>query len=514
MWDGQTRGVKAHRIELAALAVAVTAGLVVLWATRYDPALSPDSISYLSTATHLRSGEWFTDFTGEPMAVFGPLFAVLLAPGGRSLLWARLIESIALAGSALGMFALLRHRVAPHLAVVGAAMFVFSALLIRVAGTVWSEVPYLAIALAALVVSTRPRPSDRWAALAGALAGLGFLTRYAGVGLIATVVAAVALSSAALGWRHMLRRVAVCTSVAVGVGAVWVVRNLVVVGQPLGPRFEGGAGEPLSTTFDLAFAAIGRSIVGDGAADTTARRWGVVVVAGLVAFIVVAVVRLAVRAPHERWRRSLVSDLTVGVFGLTSVLLPVWSRTFSANDIESRVMSPVFVTTVYVVMVVVALVPANPATATLGAVAALVWVGVGWAAAVDLPDRTASSIASRDEVSPALHDAVDELGADAVLLSNSPQRFWWHTDRDPVQLAFTQPRAGNSHYPLDAEATLRAACTGRAALAWFTTLRNAGEGPGERRPDLLEVVDLTLEREVDGGAIYSVTPIDRAACPP
>lgn len=511
MSEQNRRTARQHAYIVAGLAAA--SAVAVLWATRAGPLLSPDSITYLSTATNLRAGRGFIDFTGEAMAVFPPLFVLLLAPGGRSLLWARLVGAGALAGCVVGMWALLRHRVDPVLALVGAGVFAFSTLLVRIAGTVWSEVPYIALALAALVVATRPRPSDRWAALAGALAGLGFLMRYAALGLVFTVLVAVALSAAAMGLGVVVRRAAVAGGVAVLVVAPWIVRNLVAAGEPLGPRFEGGAREALMVSIERALVAIGQSLIGDSRPDGTAEAWGLVVVAAIAVFAVVAVVRLVARPPDERWRRSLVTDVTVGVFGLTSIVLPVITRTISANDIEIRVMSPVFVATVYVVFVAVSYVPSNPASATLGVVVVLIWVGATWAAMMDFPDRTRLSILERDEVSAAMHDVIDTLPADAVILTNSPQRVWWHNDRQPALFAFTRPRPGNSHYPIDADEVLAAACTGNARLAWFPTLLNAGEGPEERRPDLLEVVRLQEVTTVEGGVLYVIEPIDPAGCP-
>jgi hypothetical protein len=230
--------------------------------------------------------------------------------------------------------------------------------------------------------------------------------------------------------------------------------------------------------------------------------------------LIVAVVRLAIRDRHDRWRSSLITDVTVGLFGVASVFLPMLTRAISANDIEQRVMAPVMIAAVYVVIVTVSYIPANPAVLTLGGVAAVLWVGTGLNAAQEFPERAEASIVNRNEASAAaLHDAVDGLPADAVILTNSPQRVWWHNHRDPVSFAFTRPRPGNSHYPLDAEHTLAAACTGDAVLVWFAELVNAGDGPEERRPDLLELVRLTLDTPVEGGAIYSITPVDPAACP-
>jgi hypothetical protein len=56
------------------------------------------------------------------------------------------------------------------------------------------------------------------------------------------------------------------------------------------------------------------------------------------------------------------------------------------------------------------------------------------------------------------------------------------------------------------------ACSGHAYLAWFGSLQNAGNSPAERRPDLVALVDLHLERSVPGGQLYSLAPIDASKC--
>ena len=88
-------------------------GVLVLIATRHDPLLSPDSITYLSVADHIRSGQGMTDFTDKPLAVFGPIYPLLLMPGGRSLMWATLIGAVSIAAGAALMGVLLRRRVGP-----------------------------------------------------------------------------------------------------------------------------------------------------------------------------------------------------------------------------------------------------------------------------------------------------------------------------------------------------------------------------------------------------------------
>ena len=90
---------------------------------------------------------------------------------------------------------------------------------------------------------------------------------------------------------------------------------------------------------------------------------------------------------------------------------------------------------------------------------------------------------------------------------------WWQTDRNPTLFAFVRPRAGNSNYPLSVADTLRYACLPHTYLAWFGTLANAGDGPADRRPDLAEVIDLTVTQSVNGGVLYTLRAHDAARCP-
>ena len=151
----------------AAVAVSLACAALVLFSTRTAPQLSPDSVTYLSVADHLRRGKGVVDFTGEPLAVFPPVYPLLLAPGGTSLGWVRAICAAAVAGATFLMWAVLRRRVEPSVALVAALVFGASQGFVRVASTAWSEAPYAVIALATLLVLCRPGISTRRARPAG-----------------------------------------------------------------------------------------------------------------------------------------------------------------------------------------------------------------------------------------------------------------------------------------------------------------------------------------------------------
>lgn len=487
----------------AVLVAAVPAAVLVTIATRHDPLLSPDSITYLSVADHIRAGHGLTDFTGEPLAVFGPVYPLLLMPGGRNLAWATLIGVLAIAAGSVLMGALLRARVHPVVAVAGALAFGASQGLVRMASVVWSEAPYAAIALATVVVLSRKPVTTRTAAIGGLLAGLGFLTRYAGIGLVATG-AVIVIASA---WIHerpaVLRRTASFAAGAAGISSLWIIRNLVETGQPLGPRFEGGADEPLTRTIRLALSGTGHIVMGDGWSEPAREKIGAAILVGLAALVGVAL--------HSR--KAVALDLGMAAFAATSFVVPIAARTATANDIELRVMSPMLIPVVYAAAVISDRLCTKRGLGIAGVAVLGWWVYQGAAFAVRFPDLAPGGSGYRPQFAPQLYDEIDALPTDARVMTNSPQRVWWFTDREPTLMGFTTPRPGNSHYPLDIDRTVQEACSGHAYLAWFEGLQNAGDGPRERRPDLAAVVDLRLDASVPGGQLYHLAPLDTDACP-
>ena len=361
----------------AMLIAPVLAGTLVLIATRQDPLMSPDSITYLSVADHIRSGQGLTDFTMKPMAVFGPVYPLLLSPGGRSLVWATFVGVAAIAIGSLLMGMLLRGRVRPVVALAGALAFAASQGFVRMASVVWSESPYAAIALATLVVLSRTPLTTRTAALGGLLSGVGFLTRYAGVGLIATGAVMVGASLWPADQRaDLFKRFGAFAGGAIGISSIWVIRNLIQTGQPLGPRFSGGAVEPLSRTVRLALSGTAHIVVGDGWSETALIRIGTIIVVALVALLGLALFT----------GTSVVLDLGMATFAVTSFVVPIIARRATANDIELRVMSPILIPVIYAVCVTFDRLCTRRALAIAGTALLGWWMYQGVAFAVRFPD--------------------------------------------------------------------------------------------------------------------------------
>lgn len=470
----------------------------MLFATRSDPRLSPDSITYLAAADHLRHGTGLSDFTRAPLAVFPPLYPLVLAPGGTSLLWVRIVGAVSMVSCCWLLFVLLEHRVRAAAALGAVVAFGASYGMVLTTSSTVSEPVCVGLCLAMLVVLGRQPLTDRACAVAGVLAALSFLTRYAAIGSLVTVVVV-----AAVGTRRW-RAVLAAAVPAVGLSAAWLVRNLVTTDTLMGPRFAGGADERFGVVVERPLRSIGIA-AGIDESSRHAVFAGVIVVALVVVGSVVALRR-------RPWHPV---DIGMVCSAGAAIAVPVLARMRTASDVSPRVMSPVLVAACYLGAVAV---DAAWRSGRLGrvvapvAVMAVVWsTWQGVAYAVRFPDLPSSG--DRSLYSEGLYDDIDALPAGTAILTNNPWGVWWQSRREPIEMGFTRPRVGNSHRPLEADAVVRLACSGPTALAWFSTMRNAGDGPAERRPDLLEVVSLELVATAVGGELYMATPSDPAECP-
>jgi hypothetical protein len=230
----------------------------------------------------------------------------------------------------------------------------------------------------------------------------------------------------------------------------------------------------------------------------------------------VAVIVLLAVATWVVCRRRPLDPIDIGiiVLAVVSVLVPLAARIRTASDISPRVMAPLLPCLFYLAAVVVD----APTRAAVRRVVYAAAIGVvvcntalGLAAASNFPDRGSSG--SRTIFSADLHDEIDGLGEDVQVITNNPWGVWFQNRREPTLFAFTRPRVGNSHRPLEADELLALTCSQPTTLAWFSGLLNAGDGPDERRPELYEQFAVTRIVTVAGGALYDITPLDPSTCP-
>ncbi|NCI48366.1 hypothetical protein GWC95_00435 [Sediminibacterium roseum] len=157
--------------------------------------ISPDSVNYMSAATNIRDHFSFTDFNGKPLVDFPlgyPCFLALasLISGSAVLQIAPLVNCILISGVII-LTSLIIESYKPTAKLYKTAflsLVACSPCLLEIYAMLWSETFFLFLSLLFIVLLKNYCRSYRTGALfaVAIVAALGFVTRYAGITLLAT----------------------------------------------------------------------------------------------------------------------------------------------------------------------------------------------------------------------------------------------------------------------------------------------------------------------------------------
>jgi len=245
----------AHRSNLVFLfilgLIAAAAVWVLLYSTPEGLSLSDDSIAYIAGARSMLAGNGYREAwlaSNGPVTHFPPGFSSVLALVGLSgldpLRGARFVNSLLFGANAflLGVIGW-RMTKSQTAGIVLAVLFAVNASLLRAHAAAMSEPLYIFFSLAAFLTfgryfgareftpATDGKPSDSriknlWLVLTGCLAAFAYLTRYAGLALLATFIAALILLHG--DWRKRLTGAGVFLASALPWMLAWSVRNKLV----------------------------------------------------------------------------------------------------------------------------------------------------------------------------------------------------------------------------------------------------------------------------------------------
>lgn len=222
--------------------LAILGTLLVLYATPQGLALSDDSIAYIAGARSILSGDgyraaWLA--SNKPVTHFPPGFSSVLALVGLSgldpLRGTRFVNSL-LFGANIFLLGLIGWRMTRSkiAGVTLALLFLVNGSLFRIHTTAMSEPLYIFFTLAAFLAfsqyfkihvnpSGKPHDSNVWLILTAVFTAFAYLTRYAGLALLATFVAALLLLHDT--WRKRLTSTGIFTAAFLPFALAWGIRN-------------------------------------------------------------------------------------------------------------------------------------------------------------------------------------------------------------------------------------------------------------------------------------------------
>src|SRR5512138_1614881 len=226
--------------------LAILAATLVLRATPEGLGLSDDSIAYIAGARSMLAGNGYREAwlaSNQPVTHFPPAFPGVLACLGwfglDPLRGARFLNA-SLFGLNIAMLGILGWRMTKSLpaGLALAALFLLNDSLLRVHAVAMSEPLFIFLSLLAFWMFDLYIERDEhwlWLLACGILSGLAYLTRYAGLALAATFVAALGVLHRT--WRQRLTSAGIFLLGFLPWAIGWAVRNELTAGNATNRTF-------------------------------------------------------------------------------------------------------------------------------------------------------------------------------------------------------------------------------------------------------------------------------------
>ena len=445
-----------------ALIVALASGILSLVGNRRGIGISWDSTDYIAVGLSMSAGRGALDVTGQPMVIRPPGLSSFVTLGD----WLsvspdvslRVVNAVSMMIVVWGTHQLLvRAKVCATAKWIGVALVALSPALLDIFTMAWSEPPFLALVMLAMLVVTRPRAWPWDIALIPIFAGM-FFVRYVGPFYAAplALVAAIVQSKRS-GWWLSTMRAGSALAVSMVLPWLWLMRNKEISGYLTGYREAGGGTllDPLKTfTGTLGSWLIARPpLDGNGGiylnwADFSSSMQ----LAGIVVWVLLI---LLVSTYFVKWLKqrgdSASPDRNTSVF-LASAALFVFDGSFSVyryvydemGPLDSRMMSGLYVPLVLMLAIAtdcIGISTSLPLRSAVRAVAALgIVVAVGHGV-VSVRDSVRYGSEGRHwgsinhKLLP-VHLFANGLPNDSALYSNEPQSLFAATFRWPIRNQF------------------------------------------------------------------------------
>ena len=473
-----------------ALGLALCAAILSITSNLSGAGWSWDTSDYVAVGKNFAKGLTLLDATGLPMTVRPPGLSILIAVGDWLGLGVNFTVQILNAISAVTVVLCTSHllqlaNTRKFITTIATAFVAFSTALLWQYSMIWSEPPFIAVLMIAIVVSLRKMTAIKVFSLIFLFTALFFI-RYVGpVFAIALIVASIYFDRRQLGW---LKSVGV-NVLALGISFIpvwwWLDRNQDIDGTLTGARVP--AGGTLLAPLKTFTSTIGSWIVAKPVEGGIYLSWDsypqntkvlgvlfVVIFFGLCIFYLVPILL----------KRLVRPDLNIFIATATVLVAYVAFSAyrvvhFELGPLDNRMMIPIYVPIVLIIALTVDKIRIKPKPLQL-AFGGLFTALVVLQAFSSLNDsikfgQDGRYWAARDFINQPLHKFVDSLPTNSLLMSNQPQELF----------AVWQESSVLNQYQLDAaQAT---SCENRY-FAWRNSTYDDGTPNLEGQPEGAEVL--------------------------
>ena len=473
-----------------ALGLALCAAILSITSNLSGAGWSWDTSDYVAVGKNFAKDLTLLDATGLPMTVRPPGLSILIAVGDWLGLGVNFTVQILNAASAVIVVLCTSHllqlaHTRKFITAIATAFVAFSTALLWQYSMIWSEPPFIAVLMIAIVVSLRKMTAIKVVGLIFLFTALFFI-RYVGpVFAVALTVASIYFDRRQLGWLKSVG----ANVLALGISFIpvwwWLDRNQDIDGTLTGARVP--AGGTLLAPLKTFTSTIGSWIVAKPVEGGIYLSWDsypqntkvigvffVVIFFGLCIFYLVPILL----------KRLVRPDLNIFIVTATVLVAYVAFSAyrfvhFELGPLDNRMMIPIYVPIVLIIALTVDKIKIKPKPLRLafsGFFTALVVLQ----AFSSLNDsikfgQDGRYWAARDFINQPLHKFVDSLPTNSLLMSNQPQELF----------AVWQESSVLNQYQLDAaQAT---SCENRY-FVWYTSTYDDGTPNLEGQPEGAEVL--------------------------
>ena len=349
--------------------IAIIGIILILKATPNGLGLSDDSIAYIAGARSMAEGNGYREAwlaSNQPVTHFPPAFSSVLAFFGLfgidPLRVARWVNAL-LFGLNAALLGILGWRMTPSLTagVILAALFVASGEMFSVHAVAMSEPLFIFLSLLAFWMFDLYFERDHhwlWLIACGTFVGMAYLTRYAGLALVATFIAALLILHTK--WKKRLSSIGIFLASAIPWMLGWSIRNRLVAGNATNRAFVWhpltaeniNPGLRVFADFFVPIESWRQEILKQpGIIETMI----VFVLGGVFVWVIVTAWRYLSKPQHERTGKEAreVLSFTTGlfIFAYLASILSSMLMFDAATKFKLRILSPVLVSLLILIVV-------------------------------------------------------------------------------------------------------------------------------------------------------------------
>jgi len=468
-----------------AVSLALVSGLLVVVANWSGVGWSWDTSDYVAVGKNFANGNGLLDATGIPMTVRPPGLSILIGIGdllGLSVnLTVQILNVICAIVTVLGTFHLSQiAKVKKHIALIAAAFVAFSPALLWQYSMIWSEPPFIALVVIAMIVALKPVSASKFILLVVLFTAL-FFVRYVGP----VFAASIALSAAWFDRQKLgLIKSALMNFAILLVSLIpvwyWLQRNESIDGTLTGARTPAGGSllNPLKTFTATLGSWVTASPVEGGIYLSWNDYPNNTKILGVLVFITSAILLISYFFSRSRVENSESGSNVLLLSGSTALIYIAFSAYrfvhFELGPLDNRMMIPIFVPLVLVVALLADRIKVSSQSLRKAIIAIFAFF-LGFQALSSIADALRFGrdgrywAAEAFQIQP-LHKFVNDLPVDSSLMSNQPQQLF----------AIWQKSSVFNQYQLELAQT--AECTHRY-FVWYNSTYDDGTPNVEGRPE-------------------------------